>query len=117
MTNMLSNALYWAPRVVCLLYIGFISLFALDVFNCENNLAQTFVALAMHLIPSALIFLALVIAWRWELAGSLLFDVLAVGWFIYVGDLGKSLIITAPLLVISSLFIADWVYQRKAKSI
>src|SRR3972149_1113428 len=114
--NTLPKVLYWTPRVVCLLYIGFISLFALDVFSGEYNLAQTLVALTMHLIPSMLIFLALVIAWRWELAGSIVFDVLAVGWLIYVGDFGKSLIITLPLFVISSLFVGDWVYQRKARS-
>ena len=112
---MLTKILYWTPRIVCLLYIGFISLFALDVFNGEYNLAQTFIALTMHLIPSMLILLALVIAWRWELAGSVAFDVLAVGWLIYVGDFGKSLIITLPLFVISSLFVAGWAYRRKAK--
>ena len=101
--------------MVCLLYIGFISLFALDVFSGEYNLAQTLVALTMHLIPSMLILLALVIAWRWELAGSILFDVLVVAWLIYVGDFGKSLIITLPLLVISSLFVAGWAYRRKSR--
>mgnify|MGYP001609782195 FL=1 len=112
---MLTKILYWTPRIVCLLYIGFISLFALDVFNGEYNLAQTLVALTMHLIPSMLILLALVIAWRWELAGSIVFDVLAIAWLIYVGDFGKSLIITLPLFVISSLFVAGWAYRRKAK--
>ena len=41
---MLTKILYWTPRIVCLLYIGFISLFALDVFSGEHNLAQTLVA-------------------------------------------------------------------------
>ncbi len=109
---MLLKILYWTPRVTCLLYIGFISLFALDVFSGEYNLAQTLVALTMHLIPSILILLALVIAWRWELAGSIVFDVLAVGWLIYVGDFGESLIITLPLFVISSLFVAGWAYRK-----
>lgn len=117
MNDTLPKILYWTPRVVCLLYIGFISLFALDVFSGEYNLAQTLVALTMHLIPSMLILLALVIAWRWELAGSVMFDVLAVGWLIYVGDFGKSLIITLPLFVISSLFVAGWGYRRKAKTL
>lgn len=112
MNDTLPKILYWTPRVVCLLYIGFISLFALDVFSGEYNLAQTLVALTMHLIPSMLILLALVIAWRWELAGSVMFDVLAVGWLIYVGDFGKSLIITLPLFVISSLFVGDWMYRK-----
>lgn len=115
MNDTLPKVLYWTPRVACLLYIGFISLFALDVFSGEYNLAQTLIALTMHLVPSMLILLVLVIAWRWELAGSVLFDVLAVGWLIFVGDFGKSLIITLPLFVISSLFVAGWAYRRKAK--
>gem|GEM_PF-2499350 len=49
LNKMLPKILYWTSRVVGLLSIGFISLFALDVFSADDNLAQTLVALTMHL--------------------------------------------------------------------
>ena len=46
--------LYWAPRILSIIFAGFISLFALDVFNEGHSFWETLLALAVHLIPTAL---------------------------------------------------------------
>jgi len=45
------KALYWAPRIIAILFIVFISLFALDVFIEGYGFWETIVALFMHLVP------------------------------------------------------------------
>lgn len=109
----LPKLLYWSPRILGLLYIGFISLFALDVFDGEYNFGQALVAFTMHLIPSMLVAIALAVAWRWEVAGALMFDALAIAYVISSQRLDWSLVIALPLFIISSLFVVGWVYRRR----
>jgi hypothetical protein len=71
--NNVSKILYWAPRILCILAILFISLFAGDAFSPELSFWQQVNALFMHLIPSFVLILFLVIAWKRELIGGILF--------------------------------------------
>ena len=50
--------LVWAPRIAGILFILFISLFALDVFEMRLGVWGTLFALFMHLIPSILLAVA-----------------------------------------------------------
>jgi len=65
--------LYWLPRILCILAILFISIFALDAFQPDLTIWQQIQAFLMHLIPSFVLLLFLVIAWRWELVGGIIF--------------------------------------------
>jgi hypothetical protein len=61
---------YWLPRVLCILAILFISLFALDSFSPELTFWQQIAAFLMHLIPSFILTALLLIAWKWEYIGG-----------------------------------------------
>jgi hypothetical protein len=101
---------FWAPRLLALLHAGFVSLFALDVFNEGYGLWETAAALSMHLIPTALLLLALAIAWRWEGAGAALYLGLALMWLLEFGPEGEwpaYLVVAGPLAVIGLLFLVD----------
>ena len=63
--------LFWTPRVLCLLFAVFLSLFALDVFNEGYGFWKTILALFMHLVPTSIVLAVLAISWRWEWAGAL----------------------------------------------
>ncbi len=58
------KAFYRAPRILGIATGLFISLFALDVFNEGYKLRDTLAALAMHLLPTGVIVIALILAWR-----------------------------------------------------
>ncbi|NMB70474.1 hypothetical protein GYA27_04780 [candidate division WWE3 bacterium] len=90
---------YWLPRVLAILYIVFISMFALDVFEEP----QWLLALLMHLIPSYILIIMTIIAWKHEKPGGLLF--IAGGIFLFVFTRFESLIISIPALVIGGLFL------------
>ena len=66
MNTRTKRVLFWAPKILCILFAVFASLFALDVFDLGMGFGKTMFALLMHLIPVFGIVIVLIIAWRWE---------------------------------------------------
>lgn len=54
----------WAPRIICLGYAAFISVFALDALGGGKTLAANAAALLLHLLPTLALVLLLAVAWR-----------------------------------------------------
>ena len=85
MTQLSKRVLFWTPRALSIVFIAFLSLFALDVFDEHLGLWRTLLALTMHLIPSFVLIAALVLAWRWEWIGAALYaaaGLLYVAWVV-----------------------------------
>jgi hypothetical protein len=114
MTSSSSSALFWAPRILTILFALFLSVFALDVFTDTKGVLQTLTALTMHLMPTLLVVVLLVLAWRWELIGVIAFAALAFG-YIWMSwgrfPLSTYVVISGPLLLISVLFFLSWRHQ------
>jgi len=94
----MNKFIYWLPRVLAILFIGFISLFALDVFGEVLWLT----ALLMHLIPSFVLIIVTVIAWKKEKIGGIIFlilGLLALVKFIWV--------VWVPMILIGVLFLIE----------
>jgi hypothetical protein len=108
---------YWAPRVLGILFALFISLFALDVFGEGYSFGEMIVAFIMHMVPTALVVVALVVAWRWEWAGAILFAALG-AWYIVMSrgrmDWLTCLLIPGPLFLIAALFLSNWLRRQTA---
>jgi hypothetical protein len=119
MKPMTRRILFWLPRGLCLAFALFISLFALDVFGEGYGFWGTVWAFLMHMIPTALVLIALVVAWRWEWVGAVLFAGLAVfycvvfrrnlDWIIF-------LLIPGPLLLVALLFLVNWLRRDELRS-
>jgi hypothetical protein len=104
-----NRALFWAPRALCILFIAFVSLFALDVFEEARGFWQTLAALAMHLIPTFIMVAALVVAWRWEWVGAVVFACCGVFFTVIVrGPWWTKIIFAAPCLLTAWLFLMNW---------
>ncbi len=95
----MKTTLYWLPRIVSILFILFISAFALDVFS-EPNWP---LALFMHLIPSFFLIAITIVAWKNELLGGFLF--LLIGFALLIFTHFEALIIGIPAFVIGALFL------------
>ena len=118
----MKNLLYWTPRVLVILFTAFISLFALDVFAEGYTFWETLVALFMHLIPSFLLIIALVVAWRWERVGGLLFIGLGILFLFWFGGRGDqdvvenwfaTLFMPGVMFLTGILFLADQYYRSQ----
>jgi hypothetical protein len=100
------NILYWLPRVLGLVFILFLSLFALDVFGEYKGLDLMF-ALFMHLLPELILLVLFVFAWKYDLIGALEFLAFA-AYFMFVSGFNNPLtwylFIPGPAIVIAILF-------------
>lgn len=115
----------WTPRVLCIIAILFISMFAFDAFSPEMTFWQNLGSLLMHLLPSFVLIAFLVVAWKWELTGGILITLvgLATAPFIYnlnfqrtqsvSTTIGAVLIVSLPFIVIGILFIVSYFMNRK----
>jgi len=108
--------LFWTPRVLCLLFAVFLSLFALDVFNEGYGFWKTILALFMHLVPTSIVLAVLAISWRWEWAGALLFACLCT-WYL-ISTWGRMhwstyVVISGPLFLVGTMFLIDWMYRTR----
>jgi hypothetical protein len=117
MNKPFKQILFWTPRIAGILFVLFLSLFALDIFDLQLGFWGTILGLFMHLIPSILLAIAIALAWRWEWIGTLLF----IGWAIwYVGtargfDWSVYVIIAGIPALIGLLFLAGWVWRDQIR--
>ncbi len=66
------KALYWAPRIICILAILFVSLFALDAFDSSFSIWQQIGGFLIHLVPSFILLGLLILAWKYEYIGGII---------------------------------------------
>ncbi len=108
--------LFWTPRILCLLFAVFLSLFALDVFTEGYGFWKTILALLIHLIPTWIILVILAVSWRWEWAGALLFTSLGIFYMVSTRwrmHWSAYALISGPLFVVAAMFLIDWVYRAR----
>ena len=116
---------HWSPRVICILAILFISMFAADSFAPGLTIWQQLGAFFIHLIPSFILVAVLILAWKWEKIGGIIFILIGLGLspFIFqhnyemnqsIGmSLGIILMITFPFIIAGILFIVSNFMKKK----
>lgn len=119
---------YWLPRILCILAIAFVSIFALDAFSSELSLWQQMGAFLMHLIPSFILLALLILAWKKELIGGIIFMLIGLGLSPVVFShnyrmnhsifmsLGIILTITIPFVIVGLLFLISHFKRKKLKN-
>ena len=110
--------LYWCPRILSILFAAFISIFALDVFDEGYAFGELMVALFMHLVPTFLIIIAIIIGWKREWIGAILFIGLAIFYIAMTAfrmHWTAYLFIPLPLLIIGILYLLSWEQKEKFK--
>jgi len=121
----LKRLLFWSPRILCILFAAFLSLFALDVFGEGYGFWKTILALLIHLTPVFALILALVIAWRWEWVGAVLYAAAGTWYVIWTlrhpnlpaaVKLNWCLVIAGPAFVIAALFLVNWLCRAELRS-
>jgi hypothetical protein len=70
--------LYWLPRILGIIYILFLAIFALDVFIPGKTIGYYLIALFMHLIPNFVVLALLLFSWKYEKIGGIIFILLGV---------------------------------------
>ncbi|MGE5550357.1 MAG: hypothetical protein ACM3ZC_07480 [Bacteroidota bacterium] len=118
MHRVTKRALFWSPRVLCLLFAAFLSLFAFDVFE-GVGIGEAILALLIHLVPVYIVVIVLVAAWRREWIGAILYNALAVFYLVWAWgrfDWRAYLVISGPLALIGVLFLFNWIYRVQLRT-
>jgi hypothetical protein len=103
-----TSLLLWAPRVVGVLVVLFLSVFALDAFDGRPPL-DAVAGFVIHLAPALIVLAVVAVAWRLPLAGAVAFPILAVFYAVTVRwRLDWVAVIGGPLVVLGLLFLASW---------
>lgn len=113
------RVLHWTPRVLGILFALFVSLFALDVFNESRGFWETALAFLIHLAPVGILLVLLGIAWRWEMAGGILF--IGIGFAYLVMTWGRFpwpvyAVMSGIPWLLGTLFLLDWRLSTGLKS-
>jgi hypothetical protein len=93
----------WLPKLLTVIFISFLSLFSLDVFTPTASLLYIIVGLFIHNIPSLILLLALIIAWKKPKIGGVIFMILGIGFFLWLRNF-FAVFCLAALFTIGSLF-------------
>jgi hypothetical protein len=117
----------WMPRLLCIMAILFVSMFALDSFDPKLTFWQQIGGFLIHLLPSFILAFLLFIAWKRELIGGTIFVLLGAGFTpgIYIHNLqmnhsvlmsmGVVLMITFPFIVVGALFILSHLMKKRIR--
>lgn len=116
---------HWLPRIICILTILFVSVFALDAFTPELTIWQQLSGFIMHLIPSFILLVILLVAWKWEYVGGIIFIFIGLGLspFVFMHNYRMNnsvwmsfviiLTITIPFVIVGALFIVSHFLKKK----
>lgn len=120
MKNNISKSLYWTPRILSIVFICFLSLMSLDVFDLELNFWQTVVAFFMHCLPALFLLFVLIISWKYEIVGGVVFILAGL---VYIALLTRNqfewymlswaIQISGIAFAIGALFLIGWFKKNK----
>lgn len=126
MEKKINKYIYWTPRILGIIFVLFLMTFSLDVFEPGLTAWQIALGLFMHNIPSLFLLIILIISWKHEAVGGIVFILAGISyisltatssqlpWYIV---LSWSLIVAGPAFLIGILFLANWFKKKKYKDI
>jgi hypothetical protein len=120
MQERINKFVYWTPRILSIIFICFLALFSLDIFGNGYNFWQTIVGLFMHNIPSMILIVILIISWKREIVGGIVFILAGLLYIIMLLKGGIEpyqifwiLPISGPAFLIGVLFLMNWKKKNK----
>ncbi len=116
-----NKVMFWTPRLLSCLFILFLMLFSLDIFESGLGFWGTILGLIMHNIPALILIAVLIVSWKHELVGVISFGLAGLLYIILLlinpklewYMLSWSIIISGPAFLISGLFLMGWYKKRK----
>ena len=116
MKQISQKLLYWSPRILCILFTIFISIFALDSFEPNRTIVENIQAFAIHLIPTYILIIVLIISWRYEWVGAVIFNGLGLAYALMNLDHPDWIaVISTGLFMVGILFLIGWIYRAEIR--
>jgi hypothetical protein len=121
--------LYWSPRVLGIIMILIVSMFALDSFAPGIPVGKQILAFIIHLIPSFVLIGILILAWKKEFIGGIIFITLGIvlSPYLYIHNfrmnhsVGLTLsvisIFIVPFIITGVLFLINYFKEKRNNKI
>ncbi|MCX6709372.1 MAG: hypothetical protein NTV63_00230 [Candidatus Woesearchaeota archaeon] len=121
----ISKFIYWTPRILSIVFLLFLAMFSLDVFEGNYGFWGTILALLIHNIPVFILLAILIISWRHEIVGGIAFIIAGI---LYITILLITILmnppfqwymlfwsvqISGPAFLIGILFLIGWHRKRQ----
>ena len=127
MEKKINRFIYWTPRILSILFLLFLAMFSLDVFDEKLGFWETVLGLFMHNIPVFVLSIFLVVAWKREWIGAIAF---MLGGLLYTGVVLTNVFrtgfewyylawiaqISGIAFLIGILFIVNWLKKRNNRN-
>lgn len=110
----------WIPRVLIITFIAFFSLFSLDAFSGSAPIPEKLATFLIHMLPSFVMVLFLVISWNRAVTAGVLFIILGVVFtFFYHTYEQASSFFTISLIPIFAglMFLVPSIIRRRTSSL
>lgn len=109
------TSLFLLPRILSILFVFFLSSFALDIFSSYQGVALL-LPLLMHLLPTFILLGVIIVSWRFELVGAITFLGFAIFYVFSVGlerHWSWYTAISLSSALIGMLYFVSWLEKRK----
>ncbi|MFA6305560.1 MAG: hypothetical protein WC651_02410 [Candidatus Gracilibacteria bacterium] len=115
--------IFWTPRILSIVFICFLSLFSLDIFDGNYGFWGTVLGLFMHNIPSLVLLIVLLISWKYEIVGGIAFILAGLAYILTLAMnpqfewymISWSATIAGPAFLVGIMFLIGW-YKKKRPS-
>lgn len=116
MERKINRYLYWTPRIISILFVIFLAMFSLDVITPEASFSEIAMGLLMHNIPSLVLLIVLIISWKYEIVGGIVFILAGLLYILFAFQAGRDwdvvliwiLTIAGPAFLVGILFMINW---------
>lgn len=120
MKKKIGKFLCWAPRILAILFILFLSIFSLDIFDMSLGFWESVLGLLIHNIPVIILGIVVWISWKHEIVGGIVFILAGLVYMLMLITGGFEsymllwcLLISGPAFLIGILFLINWFKKRK----
>ena len=111
-----------APRILGVIVAAFFALFAFDAVGTGLPIAEAILAVAMNLLPAAIVLVLVVVGWRRPVAGAIGFFAVAAlyAYSVYAAATPQGRVdwiaaISGPLLLVGAGFLWTGLRQRQLR--
>ena len=121
MEKKINRFVYWAPRILSIAFVLFLMVFSLDVFEPGLSAQEIAIGLFMHNIPALILAAVVVISWKREIVGGIVFILAGVAYIALTATAGRLgdggwvaiPVIAGPAFLIGILYILNWVKKER----
>jgi|SRR3989338_9661584 len=124
MKKKINKFIFWTPRILVVLFILFLAMFSLDIFEGDYGFWGTILGLFMHNIPVLILSIVLLVSWKHEIVGGIAFilaGILYIAWILMTAIttgfewyyLLWALQISGIAFFIGIMFLIGWFKKKK----